>query len=279
MKKLNLNRIITRKTLFLMAILLCAGGRAMCQRPPEEFFTGMDKLYINLPEAKQLLLIAAKKDSAFHGTYHFLGTIATRQHQPDSAIYYYKKSISLNTGNINHTAEMTWVRLINEYVYQKDFKAAFDAGWEACKKYPDNKQLLTALKDACLWAFFIKYDKLDPAYLSADIRDEYVVNAIDQEYLIVRKLRVDDNYLSVSGQKLISKNNASYDVLVCAIGSTDKTREVNFKINWDMAKYFGGRPAATSDIDATKPIYERIGALLQGDSKIDVKAEIEKMLK
>jgi hypothetical protein len=276
----NLNLIkMNRRFLFLMMILLCVGSKAICQRPPEEFFTGMDKLTINLPEAKQLFLTAAKKDTTFHGTYHFLGVVATREHKPDSAIYYYKKSIVLNTGNVNHTTEMTWVRLINEYVYQKDFKNAFDAGWEAYQKYPESQSILLALKDACLWAFYVKYDKLDPNYLSEEIKDEYVVNSINQEYLIVRKLRVNDNYLSVTGQKLISKNNASYDVLICAIGGTKETKEVSFKINWDMNKWFGGKPAPADDIDAGKPIYERLGALLQKDNKLDVRAEIEKMMK
>nr|WP_294946861.1 hypothetical protein [uncultured Mucilaginibacter sp.] len=46
-----------------------------------------------------------------------------------------------------------------------------------------------------------------------------------------------------------------------------------------MNKWFGGKPASTNDIDAGKPIYERLGALLQRDNNIDVKAEIEKMTK
>ncbi|RYU92217.1 hypothetical protein EWM62_01930 [Mucilaginibacter terrigena] len=266
-----------KRILLLNILLLVVIANAFCQNPPQEFFKGLDMMEVDKPAAKAYFLEAANKDPAFFGTYHFLGVIATNMHQPDSAIFYYKKAIELNKGNAK-LAAMTYLRLINEYVYSKDFKNAFDTGWNAYKLYPEDRMIATALKDACLWSVYIKYDNLDPNYLSADIKDEYVVTSIDQEYLILRKLRVNDNTLSVSAQSLANKKGASYDILKCFVQGTKDQKEIMFKINWDMAKYFGGKPADTQKIDASKPIYERIGAIMLKDDKADLKTEIEKLM-
>ena len=89
--------------------------KTFCQAPPAEFIKGITILTTNQPEAKKYLLLAVQKDSLFHGSYHFLGVIALNEHKNDSAIWYFKKSIRLNKGNVNHTTELTYIRLINTY--------------------------------------------------------------------------------------------------------------------------------------------------------------------
>lgn len=236
----------------------------------------MDAIKTNRGKAKLLFQSSVKQQPDFFGNYHFLGNIFSLEKQPDSAIYYYNKSISLNTGNVNHTAEMTYARLINEYVFIKDFQKAFDIGWKAYQAYPESGIILSPFKDACLWSYYLKYDKLDPSYLSTDPKQEYVVNSIPQEYLIVRKIRIDDEPLSVAGQRLQVKGKDAYDVLTCTAGSTKDKKDISFKINWDMNKYFGGKPPESSP-GQSAPIYEKVGKLLADDSKADLKVEIPKL--
>lgn len=266
------------KPVFFLIALMALCFKTFAQNPPEEFFNGLKLVTTDRPAAKIQLLEAAKKAPEFHGTYHFLGVIYTNQHKPDSAIYYYKKSIALNAGNVNHTKEMTYARLINEYIYQKDFKNAYATGVEASNSYPDNRAILSALRDACLWSFYIGAKSLPASYISADAKDEYNVETINQEYLIVRFLRLNDNAVGVVSQALANKSNGPYDILTCQ--TYDKQPlTVNFKINWDMGKDFGGKPLPTQSFidDKSKPAYERLGAMLHANAKTDVKAEIAKL--
>jgi tetratricopeptide (TPR) repeat protein len=267
------------KPIILLTLMLMSGICAFCQTPPKEFFEGMDSLYTNPVLAKKDLQIAAAKMPQFHGTYHFLGVISLNEKKPDSAIVYFIKSIALNEGNINHTKEFTYVRLINTYAQQQDFANAFKTAWDAANLYPDSKVILATLHDLCLWSYYIKHNELDPGYLSPDIKPEYVVNNIDEEYLITRNLRVNDHPLATTEQKLVNKNTASYDVLKCVVTQTKQEVEVSFKINWDMGKYFGGKPGPAQEVisDTKNPVYERVGAMLVLDSKTDIKSSIEKM--
>lgn len=265
----------------IIATLILQSFNALCQAPPEEFFAGLKLFPTDRAEAKKSFAIAAQKEPNYFGSYNFLGMLCESEHKPDSAIAYYKKCIELNTTNMGHTREFTYTHLINLYTYQRDFANAFAIGWEAYKLYPENREITFNLKDVCLWSFYIKYDKLPADYLSPDLKTEYVVNSIAQEYLIVRKLRVGDNGVSTTSQALQMKNNASYDVLTCATPGGKQTITANFKINWDMSKDFGGKNAPTQSVinDTKAPVYERVGATLVADfsNKVDLKTEIERL--
>lgn len=264
--------------IFLL-LLVTVTTKVFCQMPPNEFFAGIKLVPTDKVEAKKQFILALNKDPQFYGTYHFLGTIYMAANNLDSAAWYFNKSVSLNTANVNHTKELTYLRLINNYAYQHDFKNGFDKGWAWVKEYPTNANLLAALKDLCLWAFYIKYDRLDAAYLAQEIKPEYLVNSVAQEYLIMRKLRVNDEVPVMKEQVMRSKNGANYDVITSTIPTTKQTVTLNFKLNWDMMKEFGGKmPNAKAVIDDSKSaIYEKIGAMLLADDKTDVVAAITKL--
>ena len=172
---------------------------------------------------------------------------------------------------------MTYVRLAYTYYNQLDFQNAFTTAWETLKSFPDNQQVKNVLRDICLWAYYIHHNGLDQAYISTDMKEEYLVNSIDEEYLIIRNLRAGDETFIVGGQSLVNKNNASYDVLDCILSASKKPMVVNFKLNWDMNKYFGGiqGPAQQVITDKKSPIYERAGASLVANNKADLKTIIE----
>lgn len=268
------------KSYALLTLALILFTRTFAQQPPKEFFDGIDSLYTNRTVAKTDFLIAIQKAPQFHGSYHFMGVIYLYEHKPDSAISSFIKSIALNEGNVNHTREMTYVRLINTYTQQQDFQDAFKTGWDAYNLYPDSRSISSAFKDACLWSYYIKHNQLDPAYLSADTKTEYVVKSIDEEYLILHNLRVDDHYLIIGNQSLVNKKGKYYDVFKCGVSNTRQTVEVDFRIDWDMNTYFGGIAGPTEEVskNITLPVCERIGAMLVADDKTDLKAAIEKLL-
>jgi tetratricopeptide (TPR) repeat protein len=264
-------------TISLIILISC---KAHCQMPVPEFFEGLKLTPTNKTEAKKSFLAALKKDPQFHGTYHFLGAIYMAANNLDSARWYLDKAIALNPGNVNHTKEMSYLRLINNYTYQHDFKNGFNTAWECVKLYPDNKQMLLALQDLCLWAFYIKTKHIDPAYLSQAAKPEYLVNNIAQEYMIIRKLRVDDEVLMPGNQSTGMKNGANYDIIVCNSPAVKKTLTLEFKLNWDFMKEFGGKTPPTKSVlaDTKSTVYERVGAMFAADDKTDVKAAIEKLM-
>jgi tetratricopeptide (TPR) repeat protein len=278
--KLPIAKLCFKKQIFF-GLILIQSLTVFSQVPPEEFFKGLDLLNINKKEAKKEFLIAYKKDSLFHGTYHFLGVIYLADNQTDSAIYCFKKSIDLNKENINHTREMAYVRLLDTYLYQHDFNNSFSIAWEAYTQYPDNTSIKLGLNDVCLWSFYINHNSLDPSYLSQELKEEYVVNSVDEEYLIIRWVKINDQYLGVNSQSLIKKKRTSYDILKCTLSDSNETVDVKFKLNWDLDKYYGGRVTNTNEVysNLDNPIYERIGALLVSDSKIDLDMEIKKLMK
>ncbi len=65
---------------------------------------------------------------------------------------------------------MTYVRLISTYTEQQDFADSFKTGLDAYHAYPESRGIASALRDACLWSYYIKHNELDPSYLSADIK-------------------------------------------------------------------------------------------------------------
>ncbi len=273
---MNTTRI---KSILGLIVLLFLTFKSFGQQPPEEFFTGLDLMHKDNAEAKKEFMMALGKDSLFHGTYHFLGVIFLENNQLDSAVFCFKKSIALNKENLRHTKEMTYVRLIDTYLYQHDFNNSFEVAREAFALYPDNTNISFGLKDACLWSFYTKYNSLDISYLSPVMKAEYVVNSIPEEYLIVRKLMIDGNHLSVDMQSLTEKNGANYDILKCSYSEKDPAVDVSFRINWNMSTDFGGKVADTKKVidDYSNPVYERLGARLVADSDLDLAKEIKKL--
>jgi hypothetical protein len=182
---------------------------------------------------------------------------------------------------VNHTKEMTYVRLIDAYLNQIDFKDAFPAAWKAYLTYPENNIIIQDLEDVCLWAFYINHNGLDSSYLSSQLKQEYIVNSIPEEYLIIRRIRINDNSLAINSQRVQKIKKENYDIISCYYAENENPIDIKFKINWNINKYYGGKVADTKSIyeDITNPIYERIGALLVSDSKINLKEEINKLLK
>jgi hypothetical protein len=267
------------KRFLLLILIITPVITGWSQTPPEEFFKGLDLMTSDIKQAKKEFTIALHKDSLFHGTYHFLGVVCLRQGQNDSAIYYFRKTIALNTANERHTREMAYDRLIHAYLYKFDFKDAFEAAHEAFLKYPENKVFSRDLRDVCLWAYHIRHNGLDSSYLSPQLKKEYIVNSVDQEYLVVRIIRIDDNSLSVQSQSLRKIKRNNYDILTCAYLQNTETIDVNFRINWDMDKYFGGKTGDAQGVyaNAVNPVYVRIGALQVFNDDIDLEDEIEKI--
>jgi len=267
----------------LCVMLLLRSTTAFCQAPPPEFFDGLKIFTTNEGEAKKDFLMAIMKQPDYFGPYHFLGVIYDDEHRPDSAVYYYKKAILLNQGNINHTKEFSYVHLIGTYTLLHNFKDGFAVAWEGYNLYPDNKQIAAALKELCSWSFYIKYDHLDASYLSTDVKPEYIVNCINVEYLIMRKLKVGDESLVMVSQSLVNESNGSYDVFKCTLSKSKKEIELRFKLNWDMTKFIEGKHAPTDPVmaDTKNPIYERAGALIIANAanpNLDMKTEIGKMM-
>ena len=268
------------KSYLLLITLLIQSLAVISQTPPKEFFNGLDLLNTDQSKAKQEFLIALKLDTLFHGTYHFLGVIYLNENKNDSAIYCFKNSIQLNKDNNRHTKEMAYVRLIDTYLYQHDFSNSFAIAWEAFKHYPENNLITQGLKDVCLWSFYTKYNNLDLNYLSPTLKDEYIVNSVPEEYLIFRKIRINGQYLNFNSQRLVTKKSTNYDVLSCSLSNSDENYDINFKLNRDLSKDLGGHLASTDAVysNTKNQIYERIGAKLVSDSKINLKNEIKSLI-
>ncbi|SMC87677.1 tetratricopeptide repeat protein [Pedobacter africanus] len=249
------------------------------QQPPVEFFNGLKAMPVNRAQAKNDMMISIAKMPAFHGAYHFLGVLYSEDQQQDSAIYYLEKAVSLNTANVNKTREMSLARLIEAYTFKQDFEKAYHTGLEAYGLYPENKAIAMNFKDACIWSYYIRHTGLNKSYLSPIIMDEYEVNSIPQEYLITRKLIHNGERLQVTGQSLKTINKLNYDVLKCITATDKKERELKFKLSWDMNTEFGGKVFPTEIVinNNRNAIYERIGALLVKDPRVDLKTEIEKL--
>jgi tetratricopeptide (TPR) repeat protein len=274
---IKINSPVTLTIIF--TVLLFNLTSVFAQQPPVEFFNGLKAMSVNRTQAKNDMMVSIAKMPAFHGAYHFLGVFYSEALQQDSAIYYLEKAVSLNAANVNKTKEMSLARLIEAYTFNQDFEKAYHTGLEAFRLYPENKAIAINFKDACIWSYYIRHTGLSKNYLSPAIMDEYVVNSIPQEYLIIRKLIHQGERLQVAGQSLKTINKLNYDVLRC-ITVTDKTeKELKFRLNWDMNTEFGGKvfPTETVATNNGNPIYERIGALLVKNPKMDLKTEIEKL--
>jgi len=272
-------RIKDLSKILLLMILVSNFGIIKAANPPEEFFTGLDLMDKNKDLAKKNFQVAALKDTSFHGTFHFLGVIYIDENKFDSAVINFKKSIYLNKANINHTREMAYGRLVDVYMYQHDFENSFSTAWEALQQYPDSRSINGKLMDVCKWSFYVKHNGLSISYLSKGLDDEYIVKSVPEEYLIIRWKLIDGNPISVESQSLIHKKKIYYDILTCAQSNSQKKINVKFRLDWDLDHEFGGRVANTSEAysNTNNPIYERIGAKIVSDSKVDLRSEIEKI--
>lgn len=269
-----------RKYFVLTLLLLITAVKAFSQQqePSIEFRTGLDIFKSDIPAAKASFLLAIKKDSTFHGSYHFLGVLYIAEKKLDSAIWCFKKAIAFNKPGVNIPKSASYSRLMGVYELKLDFANAYAIGLNAMKEFPDKRYLMVATRDACLWAYFINHNHLDPTYMWPDMKDEYIVKSIDEEYLIFRKIEVDGFDIQMQGQSLVYKDKHPYDVFNCILEQNKKPLKVYFKIDWDMAKFFGGDsgPAAQVAADIKVPVYERVGAFLVDDPKKDLADAIKK---
>ncbi|RZL09491.1 MAG: hypothetical protein EOO89_21685 [Pedobacter sp.] len=231
-------------------------------------------------EAKKGMLATIAKAPKFHGAYHFLGIIYADAGQQDSAMYNLLAAVYYNEANLNKTKEMSAARFIDAATRKQDFEAAFAVGYEMHKAYPENQAIAIALKDACLWSYYIRYAGLNPNYLSQIPNEEYEVTSINQEYLITRKLKQKGDPLQVQRVGLKQMNNANYDVFKYT--ATDQSeKQIKFKLNWDMNTEFGGKASPVDQVIADKKasVTERLGAVLIKNGKADLKTEVEKLAK
>lgn len=263
---------------FTLLVFICKS--AFAQQPPVEFFNGLKLINTDRVQAKRDMLTSIAKMPSFHGSYHFLGVIYSEANQQDSAIYYLLKAVNLNTANINKTKEMSYARLIAAYTYNQDFGSAYKVGWKAYSQYPENQSIALNFKDACIWSYYIKHTGLDKSYLSPNVKNEYVVTSIPQEYLIIRKLMHNGQPIQSKAQTLRNIKGSNYDVHSWVANNDLKDQELMFRLNWDMDKEYGGKAFSTDKLIADKksPIYERLGAILADDSNVEVKVEVEKLM-
>ena len=267
------------KLTILCAVLLFNFSDLSAQKLPAEFFEGIKSFASNRIQAKKDMLATIAKVPNFHGGYHFLGVIYSEAGQQDSAIYYLDKAVALNTENLQKTKEMSLARLIEAHTYKHDFEKAFKIGLAAYELFPENTSIATNFKDACVWSYYLKYEGLDKGYLSPNLKENYGVTSIAQEYLIIRKLIYKGERVQSTRQTMQTIENASYDVhkLVTPADSTEKI--LKFKLNWDLNTEFGGKAFPKDPIIANRknPIYERLGAILANEYRSDLKTELAKL--
>lgn len=245
-----------------------------------EFNKGFELLDSNkIDEAKNQFRKIIELDSNEYGGYNFIGICFFKNKEFDSTIYYLQKSINRNIKNYNHSREMTIVRLCRTYLYRMDFKSAFDLAFNAYKEFPENTNIRRELMDICSWAYCIHHENLDSSYLSNEPKKEYNVTTIEQEYLIMKNLKVDDHNLSLMSQSADFKNK--YDYLKCMINKTNDSIELKFKLNWNLNKEFGGKAYDSNKVykNNSLPIWDRLGAKLSDDKQIDLLVEVEKLQK
>lgn len=266
------------KFIILTLILISISKYANAQSASDYYTTGVEFLKQNkLQEAKynfNKLIELAPED---YGGYNFYGICLFSEANYDSCVPYLKKSIELNLLNHRHSKEMTISRLIRTYIYLAKFSDAFELAYKSSKEYVDNPNIKAELKDVCLWSYFISHEGLSKEYLSNNLNPSYDVTAVSQEYLIMRNIKVNDKNLFFKSQSFnIAKKQ---DYLICGINKTQDSVRLTFNLKWDLFNEFGGKYYDSKKIynDKSKPVYERIGALLKEDEKLDLIKEIERL--
>lgn len=270
------------KTFFLILLLELTlfNSQIKAQNPQELANKGFDLIDKNeftkaIVVFKELIELTPSN----YGGYNFVGLCYSQSEEHDSTIYYLLKSIELNSANLKRSREMTISRLIRTYMQKYDFKSAFELAYKSSKEFPENPILKTDLKDVYLWSYNINFEKLNKSYINKKPIEEYNVTTVSQEYLIMRNLRVNDLKLNFIKQGLNYEDKI--DILTCTYNKNADTIRLNFKINWDLNSEFGGKFYSNSDSEfknIENNIWDRIGAKLNFDAKIDLIEEIDKIL-
>ncbi len=247
---------------------------SFAQRPPAAFFDGLDNMIDNPAKAKQAFLQTVAEDSTFFGSYNFLGILLFQEKKYDSAIQLLQTSIRLNRNNLNHTKEMTFERLSRAYLCSGDFERSYHTALNALKEFPDNKYLASELKETCLWAYNTQYGGLSKDYLNQELRNEYQVNSVSQEYLVMRNTIVNNRNLEFRGQSYNAQKNI--DILHCSVAKSKDSVDLVFKLGWNVLKSFADNMPDYKVVydDKEAKIWFRLGALLSNNSKAELLKEI-----
>lgn len=266
------------KRILLLAILFVVNGLpSFSQSPPKVFFDGLDNYSSNPSLAKQLFIRAIQEDSAFFGSYNFLGTILDQEMKYDSAISCLQLAVKLNPGNVNQTREMTLEHLCRTFLHSGNFEEAYNTAINSLNEFPGNKYLLKELSDICLWAYNTEYGGLSKEYLHPEIKPEFFVNSVSQEYLIMRNITINNQNLSLVSQSYNPGKNT--DLLTCSVKGEKENRVLTFKLGWDVLKTFGDSMPDYKIVydDKNANIWSRIGAILMHERNTDILKEIRKL--
>lgn len=228
-------------------------------------------------EAKVSFRNVIKLDPTNYVGYNFLGVAYYYSKEYDTSIVYLRKSIELNSMNIKHSREMTIARLASAYLYGYQFRRAYETCLNGAKEFPENRNILTLLRDVCLWSYYIGFEKLDRKYLSTSLSDYYVVTSVAQEYLILRAIKVNDHALIFMKQELNTIDGEKYDLITCRINKTSDSLQLKYKLAWDFVQEPGGKMFIPKEVanNQSNEIWERIGARLSYESELDVLKEDE----
>lgn len=196
----------------------------------------------------------------------------------DSAIYYYQQTLLFE--KISHIKQRTVLRLSRCYLQKGDFENAFNTTVSHLKENLNDKAALAELQDICLWAYLIKYQYLNPEYLTDYIKKtSYIINSVAAQKLIARNIRNE------SGHKFDSDRLEQIGLAQRWHGTfynEDKEQSIHFIfMNPDLIESVPEQEEKAVPImaDADLPIYERLGAFYfltpLDDKKIDLALEQE----
>jgi hypothetical protein len=189
---------------------------------------------------------------------HFLGVTYDIQNDFEKAILYYKESLKYNEKSKSKL--QTNIRLTKAYLRSLDFENAYKWAIIGVKDYPEYKSAKYSFYDVCKWSYYIKYHKLNSNYLTNRfLIDEYIVNSIEEEYLILRNIRSKkDRYPVFKSQR----TDIKYDYITCSYSREKEKFEIKFKKSWRNNSDFKKPNADIIFDDENEKDYVRIGAML-----------------
>lgn len=177
----------------------------------------------------------------------------------DAAISYYETAIK----NSRKPQLAAWDNMIRAHLRKLDFETAYAKAWEAMQKYPGNKTFIEEFKEVCRWSYFIQHLEFDKAYLSStELRKEYNIKTITEQYLIVKNIR------NQNGQHLHVGNRqykAQYEVWKCRYNGTKKDIEIKFHLaDHDLDRQLEKQHEKAKSVynDKSQSTAIRVGALL-----------------
>ena len=93
----------------------------------------------------------------------------------------------------------------------------------------------------------------------------------------MRNIKINDKNLFFKSQSLNTEKRRDY--LICGINKTQDSVRITFNLKWDLSNEPGGKYYDSKKIynSKSKPVYERVGALLKEDGKLDLIKEIESL--